>query len=262
MIRINDFTFNYGDKVAVSNLSLEIKDGEIFGLLGHNGAGKSTTIKSIVGIQKPTLGQVLVDNIDVVRNPVEAKMHMGYVSDTPDKFLKLPAYLYWSLIAASYNIGDDDFDSRLAFLLKYFEFEDHKYEVIESFSHGMRQKVFVIGALLPNPDVLILDEPLTGLDPVSGYNLKQVMREHANMGNTVLFSTHTLEVAEQICDRVGIMKSGQLLYVGDVKELLRIHPGKTLEEIYISMVESGSSNQGEPVTENNEFVKEEGGRDV
>lgn len=258
MIEIANYTYKYGEKEAVKDLSLTINDGEIFGLLGHNGAGKSTTIKSIVGIQKPSSGRILVNGYDVAMNPVEAKMHIGYVSDSPDKFLKLPAYLYWSLIASAYNISDDDFDTRLEYLLKYFEFEDHKYGVIESFSHGMRQKVFVIGALLSNPDILVLDEPLTGLDPVSGYNLKSMMIEHANLGNTVLFSTHTLEVAEQLCDRVGIMKDGKLIYVGDVEELLKIHPGKSLEEIYISMVERKSTTEGMTTgKDNNQFVREE-----
>ena len=200
MIEFKNVTKDYDGHLALRNLNLTIQNGEIIGLIGHNGAGK-----------------------------------IGYVADSPDLFLRLTANEFWELVATAYDMTQSDCEERLQHLLETFDFADHRYEVIESFSHGMRQKVFVIGALLSDPDIWVLDEPLTGLDPQAAFDLKQMMRNHADKGNTVLFSTHVLEVAEQLCDRLAILKKGELLFYGTIEELKSQHPDQSLETIYLDL---------------------------
>lgn len=206
MIELKNVTKDYDGHLALRNLNLTIQNGEIVGLIGHNGAGKSTTIKSLVSVINPTSGQIIVDGQELSANRLAIKKKIGYVADSPDLFLRLTANEFWELVATSYDMNEADCEERLQYLLETFDFADHRYEVIESFSHGMRQKVFVIGALLSDPDIWVLDEPLTGLDPQAAFDLKNMMREHADKGNTVIFSTHVLEVAEQLCDRLAILK--------------------------------------------------------
>lgn len=235
MIEFQGVTKMYGDKTALDNLNLQINEGEIVGLIGHNGAGKSTTIKSLVSVIQPTYGEVIVDGQPLSSNRLAIKKKIGYVADTPDLFLRLTANEFWELLATSYEMESSVCEKRMIELMELFDFSEHRYEVIESFSHGMRQKVFVIGALLSNPDIWVLDEPLTGLDPQAAYDLKQLMRRHADEGNTVLFSTHVLEVAEQLCDRFAILKKGQLIYYGTIDELKALHPNDSLESIYLGL---------------------------
>ncbi|WP_101772478.1 ABC transporter ATP-binding protein [Peptostreptococcus faecalis] len=241
MISIKNVTKKYGDKLALNDISLDIKDGEIFGLIGHNGAGKSTTIKSLVSIIDPTIGEIWIDEKELSKNRNEIKKMIGYVSDSPDMFLKMQALEFWRFIADIYEVPENEVDSRLEFLYSEFDMKKNANGIIEDFSHGMRQKTFLIAALLPNPRIWILDEPMTGLDPQSAYNLKELMKKHAQEGNTVLFSTHVLEVAEQLCDRIGILSKGKLLFVGTMDELRGIHPGRSLEEIYLGMVNSAEN---------------------
>lgn len=236
MINIENVTKKYGNKTALNNLSLEIKDGEIFGLLGHNGAGKSTTIKSLVSIINPTSGKIFIDGMDLESNRIEIKKMIGYVSDSPSAFLKLPAISFWKFIADVYGISPQDREKRLEYLCSVFSLDGRYNETLESFSHGMRQKAFIIAALLSKPKIWILDEPMTGLDPQSAFNLKKLMKKHSEEGNTVIFSTHVLEVAEQLCDRVGILSKGNLIFSGTIKELRELHPGENLESIYLDMV--------------------------
>ena len=235
MIEFRDVTKDYDGKLALNHLNLTLESGEIVGLIGHNGAGKSTTIKSLVSVINPTQGQIFVDGKELSSNRLEIKKKIGYVADSPDLFLRLTANEFWELVATSYDMTTAEVEARLGELLAIFDFASHRYEVIESFSHGMRQKVFVIGALLSDPDIWVLDEPLTGLDPQAAFDLKQMMREHADKGNTVLFSTHVLEVAEQLCDRIAILKKGELLFYGTIEELKGQHPEKSLESIYLSL---------------------------
>ena len=216
-------------------MNLTLEGGEIVGLIGHNGAGKSTTIKSLVSVINPTQGQIFVDGKELSSNRLEIKKKIGYVADSPDLFLRLTANEFWELVATSYDMTTAEVEARLGELLAIFDFANHRYEVIESFSHGMRQKVFVIGALLSDPDIWVLDEPLTGLDPQAAFDLKQMMREHANKGNTVLFSTHVLEVAEQLCDKIAILKKGELIFYGTVEDLKAQHPDQSLETIYLGL---------------------------
>ena len=235
MIEFRDVTKDYDGKLALNHLNLTLESGEIVGLIGHNGAGKSTTIKSLVSVINPTQGQIFVDGKELSSNRLEIKKKIGYVADSPDLFLRLTANEFWELVATSYDMTTAEVEARLGELLAIFDFANHRYEVIESFSHGMRQKVFVIGALLSDPDIWVLDEPLTGLDPQAAFDLKQMMREHADKGNTVLFSTHVLEVAEQLCDKIAILKKGELIFYGTVEDLKAQHPDQSLETIYLGL---------------------------
>lgn len=243
MIEFQDVSKTYGATQALKNLNLSIQEGQIVGLIGHNGAGKSTTIKSLVSVINPTAGKILVDGLDLASHRLRIKQKIGYVADSPDLFLRLTAQEFWDLVAASYGLNKQDYENRLVDLLGLFDFADHRYEVIETFSHGMRQKVFVIGALLSDPDIWVLDEPMTGLDPQAAFDLKQLMRAHADKGNTVLFSTHVLEVAEQLCDRLAILKKGELIFYGTVAELKAEHPDQSLEAIYLNL--AGRKEEGE-----------------
>ena len=243
MIEFQDVSKTYGATQALKNLNLSIQEGQIVGLIGHNGAGKSTTIKSLVSVINPTAGKILVDGLDLASNRLRIKQKIGYVAASPDLFLRLTAQEFWDLVAASYGLNKQDYENRLVDLLGLFDFADHRYEVIETFSHGMRQKVFVIGALLSDPDIWVLDEPMTGLDPQAAFDLKQLMRVHADKGKTVLFSTHVLEVAEQLCDRLAILKKGELIFYGTVAELKAEHPDQSLEAIYLNL--AGRKEEGE-----------------
>ena len=235
MIEFRDVTKDYDGKLALNHLNLTLESGEIVGLIGHNGAGKSTTIKSLVSVINPTQGQIFVDGKELSSNRLDIKKKIGYVADSPDLFLRLTANEFWELVATSYDMTTAEVEARLDELLSIFDFASHRYEVIESFSHGMRQKVFVIGALLSDPDIWVLDEPLTGLDPQAAFDLKQMMREHADKGNTVLFSTHVLEVAEQLCDKIAILKKGELIFYGTIEDLKGQYPEQSLEAIYLGL---------------------------
>ncbi|MGT2667664.1 ABC transporter ATP-binding protein [Streptococcus rifensis] len=235
MIEFHGVTKVYGDKTALNQLHLAIDSGEIVGLIGHNGAGKSTTIKSLVSVINPTSGTIKVDGLELSENRLAIKKRIGYVADSPDLFLRMSADEFWDLIASSYGLSLEEKETQLNRFMDLFDLTENRYQTIESFSHGMRQKVFLIGALLPNPDIWVLDEPMTGLDPQAAFDLKELMRQHANEGNTVIFSTHVLEVAEQICDRIAILKKGELIYFGTIAELKALHPDKPLESIYLAM---------------------------
>lgn len=235
MIEIKNLTKQYGPKKALSDLSLTIRQGEIFGFLGHNGAGKSTTIKSLVSILQPTSGEIYFDGQSLVEHREAIKKQIAYVPDTPDLFLQLTAGEYWDLIAAAYEVPAAEKAERLQKLGCLFDMLSHEEETIASFSHGMRQKTLLIGALIPDPDIWILDEPLQGLDPQAAYDLKEMMKQHAAKGKTVIFSTHVLDTAQQLCDQLAILKKGDLLYNGSVADLLAQHPSLSLETIYLQM---------------------------
>ena len=245
MIALQQLGKDYGTKTALQNLSLNIKEGEIFGFLGHNGAGKSTNIKSLVSIIEPTRGRILFDGQELSTNRMEIKKRIGYVPDTPDIFLQLSAGEYWDLIAAAYELENKE--SRLKELVELFSMENHVNETLASFSHGMRQKTIIIGALLPDPDIWILDEPMQGLDPQASFDLKELMKQHAAKGKTVIFSTHVLDTAQQLCDELAILKQGELIYNGSVTDLLAENPEESLEAIYLKM--AGRKNSEEIVKE-------------
>ncbi len=235
MIEIKNLCKTYGTKKALNDVSLTIRQGEIFGFLGHNGAGKSTTIKSLVSIIQPTSGTITIDGMDLAAQRMAIKQKIAYVPDTPDLFLQLTAGEYWDLIAAAYEVDANLKATRLRELAQLFDMLEHQEETLSSFSHGMRQKTILIGALLPDPDIWILDEPLQGLDPQAAFDLKEMMRAHAAKGKTVIFSTHVLDTAQQLCDQLAILKKGELLYNGSVADLLATAPDESLESIYLQM---------------------------
>ncbi|MGG5372796.1 ABC transporter ATP-binding protein [Enterococcus sp. AZ196] len=233
MIELNGVTKVYGEKKALDNLSLTIKAGEIFGFLGHNGAGKSTTIKSLVSIIEPTNGEILFDGKNLKEDRQAIKKKIAYVPDSPDMFLQLTANEYWDLLSAAYELTGQE--ARRQELIELFDLVGHEEETLESFSHGMRQKTIIIGALLPDPDIWILDEPLQGLDPQAAFDLKEMIKRHAEKGKTVIFSTHVLDTAQQLCDELAILKKGELIYNGSVDNLLQDYPNETLESVYLKM---------------------------
>lgn len=244
MIKFNHVSKLYGEKEALSDLNVTINNGEIFGLIGHNGAGKTTTISILTSIIEASYGEVYLDDLALSQHRDEIKKKIGYVPDSPDIFLNLTANEYWHFLAKIYDIDKNLAEERIETLSKLFDLSTQKEEMIDSFSHGMRQKVIVIGALVSNPDIWILDEPLTGLDPQASFDLKELMKEHAKAGNTVIFSTHVLQVAEQLCDRIGILKQGKLIFVGTLDELKANHPEKDLETIYLEMAGRKSQEVG------------------
>jgi len=236
MIQLKDISKTFdGKKYAVNHLNLTFGDGEIIGFIGPNGAGKTTTLKMITGILKPTTGNIKINGIDVQQEPLKAKMDFGFVADNPDIFLRLKGIEYLSFIADVYGISSELRSEKIKNLSQEFEIYDALNNVIASYSHGMRQKLIIIGALLHDPKVWLLDEPLTGLDPQSSFILKQKMREHAQNNNTVLFSTHVLEVAEKLCDKVAIINHGNIVYYGTMEELIGNYPNQSLEDIFLKV---------------------------
>ena len=242
MIKAENLTMVYGkDFKAVDNLSFQIKPGEIVGFAGPNGAGKTTAIKMLTGILKPTEGKAIINGHDIVEDPIKAKESFSYVADNPDILLQLTGIEYINYIANLYKVPLEDRVSRIDDLAERFSIKDSLGRPMREFSHGMRQKTMVIAALIHNPPAWILDEPMTGLDPTAAFELKQMMKEHAAKGNAVLFSTHVLEVAEKLCDRIMIINHGQSLYQGTVEDLEAKNPGKDLEAIFIEMIGGGAN---------------------
>lgn len=239
MIKLEDVSKSYVKSVkSVDSLNLEIKDGEIFGFLGPNGAGKTTTIKMITGILNADNGKILIDNKDIKNEGVLAKKNIGFVPDTPDIFLKLKGIEYLNFMGDIYEVPKDIRTKRIEELTKKFEIYDNLNEEMQGYSHGMRQKIIICGALLSNPKNWILDESMTGLDPKASFDLKEMMREHAKKGNCVFFSTHVLEVAEKLCDRVGIINKGKLIFVGTFEEMKsKLKDNGTLEELFLEITQ-------------------------
>lgn len=233
----------YDQKQALKDVNLTIKNGTVFGLLGHNGAGKSTLIKSLVSAHDLTNGKIKVDGQELTTHRQEIKQKIGYVPDSPDLFLQLTAMEYWRLMIDIYRINYQDVVAKMQEYIQLFSMEADQNTLISSMSHGMRQKVILIGALTLDPDIWILDEPLTGLDPQSAFELKELIKKHVANGNTVIFSTHILAIAQEVCDELAILKKGEVIYAGTVEDLLASQPGKTLEEIYLSM--TGEEKVGE-----------------
>ena len=237
MIEIVNVSKSYnGSTYAVKDLSLTVPSGEIFGFLGPNGAGKSTTIKMITGIHGVDKGTITINGKDIMKKPMEAKKTFGYVPDSPDMFLRLKGIEYLNFMADMYEVPKEVRQERIESLAKKFDLYNALSDQIQSYSHGMRQKIVIIGVLVHEPDVWILDEPLTGLDPKSAYILKEMMREHADKGKIVFFSTHVLEVAEKICDRVAIINKGNLQFKGNLNEM-RDHfkSNESLEKMFLEM---------------------------
>ena len=238
MIKIEKITKIFGkDFKAVDSLDLEINEGKIYGFLGPNGAGKTTTLKMLTGILNPDEGKININGYDIVNNPNEAKKEFAFVSDNPDTFLKLKGIEYLKFIGKVYSVEELELKDAIFYYSELFDMQNVLNDRIESYSHGMRQKINLIGALIHKPKVWILDEPLTGLDPKSSHTLKQMMRQHADNGNIVLFSTHVLEVAEKVCDHVFIINEGKLIYNGAMSDLKK-KKDNSLEEIFLELVDN------------------------
>ena len=240
MIELKNISKEYKrEKKVIDNLNMIVNDGEIFGFLGPNGAGKTTTIKMMTGILDIDNGDIIIDGKSIKTNPIEAKMSMGLVPDSPDAFLKLKGIEYLNFMADVYEVSSDDRKNRINELSEKFEISNVLNNKIESYSHGMRQKIVIIDALLHNPKNWILDEPMTGLDPKSSFELKKLMREHVNKGNTVFFSTHILDVAERLCDKIGIIDKGKLVFVGTYEEMKKeLKENKSLEELFMEIIKN------------------------
>lgn len=238
MIKFNNVTKIFNNSVrAVDDLSFTVNKGEIVGFIGPNGSGKTTTIKMLTGILTSDSGNISVNGFDIQKQPLEAKKNIGYIADNPDMFLRLKGIEFLNFIADIYKVPTDERKKRFLSVCDRFGLTESLSSPMLSYSHGMRQKIMVAAALVHNPKVWILDEPLIGLDPKSAFELKNMMREHAKQGNCVFFSTHVLEVAEKLCDRVIIIKKGKSLYDGTLENLTNKNTGKSLEEIFLELTD-------------------------
>jgi ABC-2 type transport system ATP-binding protein len=237
MIEIQNVSKTYNGKIkAVDDLSVDVPDGEIVGFLGPNGAGKTTTLKLVMGVLRPDSGRIRINGLDIQSRPLEVKRIMGYVPDSPDMFLKLKGREYLNFMADMYGVPTVERRERAARLAETFELSGSLSETLQQYSHGMRQKIVLMGALLHDPEVFILDEPLTGLDPKSAFSLKEILREYARRKRTVFFSTHVLDVAERLCDRVAVIHKGRLLFIGDMKDMKsKLQKNASLESLFLEM---------------------------
>lgn len=238
MIEINSVTQSYvaGTKI-IDDMNLTIEDGMIFGFLGPNGAGKTTTLEMITGVLKIDQGDILIDGKSIVKEPMQAKKLFGFVPDSPDAFEKLTGLEYLNFIGDVYKVDAKTRLERITKLAKEFEIYDSLRNRIQSYSHGMKQKLLIISVLLYEPKNWILDEPMVGLDPKASYILKNLMKEHSSKGNTVFFSTHVLEVAEKICDKIAIINHGKIIFVGTIDELhQKLNSDDSLEESFLELI--------------------------
>lgn len=229
-------TYGKSGRKAVDSMNWTIEDGKITGFIGPNGAGKTTTLKMITGIIRPDEGRITVNGYDIQKDSLAAKRQIGFVSDSPDSFLRLKGIEYLNFMADMYDVPSEGREEEIMGYARKFDMEEALNSRIQSYSHGMRQKIMVMGALIHQPPVWILDEPLTGLDPKSAFALKEMMKEHAAQGKAVLFSTHVLEVAEKLCDSVAIVQKGRIVFLGTLEELRAKFPGEeSLENMFLEL---------------------------
>ena len=240
MIKINNVTKTYnGNVTAIKNLSLDIPEGKIIGFIGLNGAGKTTLIKMMTGILKPDSGIITINGYDIEKEPLKAKYDIGYITDNPDMFLRLTGIEFINFISDIYRVSEEDRKTRIKKLVDEFDLEDILDKPMIGYSHGSKQKMMVIAALVHNPKVWILDEPMIGLDPKSAQVLKGMMREHVKEGNTVFFSTHVLEIAEKLCDEIAIIDKGKIIYYGTLDNLVKKYKKKDLSELFLEVIKNG-----------------------
>ena len=232
MIEIKNVTKKYGDVTAIKNITFDVNDGEIFAFIGHNGAGKTTLIKSIVGIHSFDEGDILINGKSIKVDPVACKKEMAFVPDNPELYEQMKAIDFIDFICDMYEVPQDIREKNIRKYAKLFEMEDKLNDTIDSFSHGMKQKIALIAALAHDPKVLIMDEPFVGLDPKAVFDVKEIMNEMIKEGKIIFFSTHILDVAEKLCSRVGIIKKGELVKVGSMEE---IKGDKSLEKVFLEL---------------------------
>lgn len=234
MLKINNLTKIYGEKKAVDDLSLHIQKGEIYGFIGHNGAGKTTTIKSCCGILKFDEGEIFVDGVSIKDHPLECKQKIAYIPDNPDLYEFLSGIKYLNFIADVYKVSSKDREERIKKYADMFQITSDLAQPISAYSHGMKQKLAIISALIHEPKLIIMDEPFVGLDPKAAHLLKGLMREMCDNGGAIFFSTHVLEVAEKLCDKVAIIKGGRLITSGTMEE---VKGDTSLETVFLELEE-------------------------
>ena len=232
MIEIKNVTKKYGNNIALKDVSFTVNDGEIFAFIGHNGAGKTTLIKSIVGIHKFDEGDILINGKSIKDDPVSCKKEMAFVPDNPELYEQMKAIDFINFICDIYEVPQEVREKNIKKYAKLFEIENNLNDTIESFSHGMKQKIALISALAHDPKILIMDEPFVGLDPKAVFDVKEIMNEMIKEGKIVFFSTHILDVAEKLCSRVAIIKKGELVKVGNMKE---IKGDESLEKVFLEL---------------------------
>ena len=237
MLEIKNLTKKYGDKVAVNKLNLKIEAGEIYGFIGRNGAGKTTTLKSIVGILKFDEGEIFIDGLSIKDNPLECKKIISYIPDNPDIYEFMTGTKYLNFIADIFGIDEKEREEKIDKYATMLEIKDDLGQLVSSYSHGMRQKLAVISAWIHSPKLILMDEPFVGLDPKASFTLKEMMREHCENGGAIFFSTHVLDVAEKLCDKVAIIKSGKLIKSGTMDE---VKGDESLEDVFLELAESGA----------------------
>lgn len=232
-----------GSVRAVDDLTLHVNRGEIFGFIGPNGAGKTTTIKMLTGILRPDSGEVVIGGVSMQKDPIAAKRMIGYVPDGGEVYERLTGMEYLSFMADMYGVENAQRRERIGRYLEMFEMTQAAGDLVRSYSRGMRQKITLIGALIHQPALWVLDEPMVGLDPRAAHILKEEMRRHCESGNTVFFSTHVLDVAERLCDRIGIIQSGRLIAEGTMDELRSAEHAQTLESIFLEMTDADGGKE-------------------
>lgn len=234
MLKIQNLSKSYQTGIyAVKNLSLNVKSGEIYGFVGHNGAGKSTTIKAIVGALGFDGGEILINGNSIKDEPIKAKKDMAYIPDNPDIYEYLTGIQYINFVCDIYGVGDER-NEKIEKYATDFEIKDNLGDLISTYSHGMKQKLVLISALVHSPKLLVLDEPFVGLDPIASFRLKEIMKELCKNGSAIFFSSHVLEVVEKLCDRVGIIKKGELVKEGKMQEIIG---DKTLEKLFLEIAD-------------------------
>lgn len=232
MLKINNLTKTYGDKKAVDNLTLHIQPGEIYGFIGHNGAGKTTTLKSIAGILRFDKGEILINGKSIVDEPIECKKMMAYIPDNPDIYDFMTGIQYLNFIADIFGISASDRQARIRKYADLFELTSDLAQPVSAYSHGMKQKLAIISAWIHEPKLIIMDEPFVGLDPKAAHILKGMMREVCSGGGAIFFSTHVLEVAEKLCDKVAVIKGGKLIISGTMDE---VKGNESLESVFLEL---------------------------
>ena len=232
MLNIEHLTKAYGEKKAVDNLSLHIAPGEIYGFIGHNGAGKTTTLKSVVGILQFDAGEITIDGISIKENPLECKRRFAYIPDNPDLYDYMTGIKYLNFIADIFGVGANERQARIRKYADAFELTADLAQPIAAYSHGMKQKLAIIAAWLHEPKLILMDEPFVGLDPKASHLLKEMMRQVCDEGGAIFFSTHVLEVAEKLCDKVAIIKSGRLIRSGTMEE---VKGDESLEDVFLEL---------------------------
>src|SRR3954468_581411 len=245
MIELSSLTKKYGNFTAVDSIDLSVAKGELLGLLGPNGAGKTTTLRMIAGILRPTAGRVKIADIDIWEDPVAAKMRLGFIPDRPFIYEKLTGAEFLRFVAGLFGQEGEKVEHRGSELLALFDLEEWRDELVESYSHGMRQKLIISSAFVHRPEVIVVDEPMVGLDPKAAKILKDLFREYTRRGHTIMMSTHTLEVAESMCDRIGIIQGGKIRACGTMDELRRdAEAGATgLEHIFLKLTGENAARE-------------------